>query len=85
MIRESRRALSCKELVELVTDYLEGRMSRLDRRRFERHLRGCSYCSAYLEQMRQVIRVLGRLTEESISPRAREELLVAFRDWKSAW
>jgi predicted anti-sigma-YlaC factor YlaD len=79
----SKEALSCKELVEVVTDYLEGRMPRRDRRRFERHLKDCPYCRTYLDQMRQVIRTLGRLTEESISPRAREELLVAFRDWNA--
>jgi anti-sigma factor RsiW len=75
--------LNCKELVELVTDYLEGRLPRSERRRFERHLKECPYCRTYLEQMRQVIRTLGRLTEESISPRARDELLVAFRDWNA--
>jgi len=77
----SRQAITCIELVELVTDYLEGRLERQDRRRFERHLKECPYCRTYLDQMRQVIRTLGRLTEESISPRARDELLVAFRDW----
>jgi anti-sigma factor RsiW len=79
----TKEPLSCKELVEIVTDYLEGRLPRRDRRRFEQHLKECPYCSAYLEQMRQVIRTLGRLTEDSISPRAREELLVAFRDWRA--
>lgn len=79
----SKEPLSCKELVELVTDYLEGRLARDERRRFERHLKGCPYCRTYLDQMRQVIRTLGRLTEESISPRARDELLVAFREWNA--
>jgi anti-sigma factor RsiW len=80
----SNEPLSCKELVELVTDYLEGRLTRGERRRFEGHLKDCPYCRNYVEQMRLVIRALGRLTEESISPRARDELLVAFRDWKAS-
>jgi anti-sigma factor RsiW len=76
-----RREMSCRELVELVTEYLEGTLSRRDRKRFEAHIAGCEYCTTYVEQMREVISTLGRLTEDSIAPRARQELLVAFRDW----
>jgi anti-sigma factor RsiW len=73
--------MPCRELVELVTDYLEGRLSSEDRTRFEAHISECDYCEAYLEQMRQTIRVLGRLPEESLSSEARDALLTAFRDW----
>lgn len=79
-----RRGLSCRELVELVSDYLEGALSPSDRARFERHIAGCPHCTAYLEQMRATLRLLGRIEEDSLSPRARDDLLVAFRDWKSA-
>ena len=80
----SRRAdLSCQQVVELVTDYLEGRLSRRDRRLFEKHLKACDGCSRYLEQMRETIRVLGRLQEQDIPKRTRDELLAAFRDWKT--
>ena len=58
--------LPCQELVELVTDYLEGRLPPLERLRFEAHLAQCGGCRTYLEQMRQTIRALGRLTEDSI-------------------
>jgi anti-sigma factor RsiW len=75
--------LACQELVELVTDYLEGVLPAAERARFEEHLTGCSGCRAYLEQMRQTIRVLHRLTEESLAPQAKEELLRVFRDWKT--
>jgi anti-sigma factor RsiW len=75
-------ALTCQELVELVTDYLEGTLSRRDRRRFEKHIKGCDGCSRYVEQMRLTIRAVGRLEEQHITARAREELLDAFRDWK---
>ena len=74
--------LACQELVELVTAYLDGGLSRRDRRRFERHIGGCENCSAYVEQMRLTIEASGRLTEEDIDPAAREELLAAFRGWK---
>ena len=75
--------IPCREMVELVTDYLEGALSWRERRRFERHIAGCDGCRAYLEQMRQTLRVLGRLDEETISPEARDALLRAFRDWSA--
>ena len=74
--------MSCRELVTLVTEYLEGTLRARDRRRFERHIRGCDGCTAYLEQMRDTIRLAGSLRESDISPQARRELLAAFRDWK---
>jgi anti-sigma factor RsiW len=77
------RPLACQELVELVTAYFDGSLSRTDRRRFRRHIEGCDNCSAYVEQMRLVIDASGRLTEDDIDPAAREELLDAFRGWKN--
>jgi anti-sigma factor RsiW len=74
--------MSCKELVEVVTDYLEGSMADTDRLRFEAHLEECPYCVNYVDQMRETITVLGELTEESISSEARGELLEAFRGWR---
>lgn len=81
MIEENLREMPCRELVELVTDYLEDRLSPEDRARFEAHLAECDACRLYLEQFRQTIRVLGRLPEESLSSEAREALLTAFRGW----
>jgi len=75
--------IPCQEMVELVTDYLEGALSWRERRRFERHIAGCDGCRTYLEQMRQTLRVLGRLDEENSSPEARDALLHAFRDWNA--
>ena len=74
--------MSCQELVELVTQYLEGTLSSSDRERFETHLAECPGCQTYLEQMRHVIATLGKLTEETIPPQAKAHLLEAFRDWK---
>jgi len=76
--------MPCQELVELVSDYLEGALSPVDRARFEAHIRECKGCTHYLEQMRLTIRLAGTLTAESMSQEARETLLRAFRDWRSA-
>jgi anti-sigma factor RsiW len=73
--------VSCRELVELVTAYFEGTLSWRQRRRFEKHIAGCQWCTRYLEQMETTIRVVGRIDEESISPEARDALLGAFSDW----
>ena len=75
--------LSCQELVELVTDYLEGALSAEETARFEEHLGRCTGCAAYLEQIRQTIELTGRLTPESLSPEAERALLDAFRGWRS--
>jgi anti-sigma factor RsiW len=77
------RPLVCRELVELVTDYLEGRLSAADRSRFEEHLDECDGCTGYVEQMRRTIEALGHIPEESLSPEAERELLAAFRDWRA--
>lgn len=74
--------MACKELVEVITDYLEGALSPADRLRFEQHLAACRHCVNYLEQMKASVHTLGRLTEKSIPPGARDDLLRAFRGWK---
>ncbi len=76
--------LSCKELVELVTEYLEDTLPTAARARFEAHLATCPGCRVYLDQVRQTVRALGKLAEEAIPPEARRELLQAFRNWKRA-
>jgi anti-sigma factor RsiW len=75
--------ITCQELVELVTQYLEAALPAEQRARFENHLAACPHCRVYLEQMQQTISATGRLTEESVPPGAREELLRAFRRWKA--
>lgn len=74
--------LSCRELVELVTDYLEDALTPADRARFEAHLADCVGCTNYLWQIRQTITLLGRLPDDSLSPDAEQILLAVFRDWK---
>ena len=75
--------LSCQELVELITDYLEGMLRAEMRQRFENHIAHCSGCQTYLEQMRATIRVTGTLKRESLSAEAEVALLDAFRGWRS--
>jgi anti-sigma factor RsiW len=74
--------LTCRQLVELFTEYLEGALSPPDRTRFEEHLMSCPPCRAYLEHMRQTIRLLGRIPEETVSPDAEAALVTAFRSWR---
>ena len=79
-----RVEMTCQELVELVTEYLEGTLAPSERQRFEAHLGRCDGCTTYLEQMRQLIAALGWLTEESIPEQVKQNLLQAFRDWKNS-
>ncbi|MGB0096308.1 MAG: zf-HC2 domain-containing protein [Solirubrobacteraceae bacterium] len=74
--------LTCRELVRLVTDYLEGALPETDVHRFDAHVTACDGCTTYLAQMQDTIRITGKLTEESLDPEARDELLAAFRTWK---
>ena len=83
-MNQQMEQLSCRELVELVTDYLEGVLSEEERARFEDHIGLCTGCRVYLEQMRQTISLLGHLPEEALSPDAERELLEAFRGWRSS-
>ena len=69
--------IACRELVTLVTDYLEDRLSPGDRMRFDEHIAGCRHCTAYLAQMRETIRLTGTLREEEIPPELRDALLAA--------
>ena len=77
------RGLACSEIVELVTEYLEGGLSTNDRERFEEHLGYCDWCVTYLEQMRQTIETAGRLREDDRDPALQDSLIEAFRNWRS--
>jgi anti-sigma factor RsiW len=81
--RHDDAGLTCRELVELVSDYLEDALPAAERSRFEAHIAGCEHCAAYLVQMRETLHLLGALTDDAISPQAHDDLRVAFRDWKA--
>ena len=78
-----RRDIVCERAVELVTDYLEGVLSRRDLRRFENHLKACPNCAAYLEQIRMTIQLAGAIEPDDLSPEARQDLTDLYRRWRS--
>jgi anti-sigma factor RsiW len=75
--------ITCTEIVEVVTDYLEGQVDDALRAEIEAHLALCPGCDHYLEQMRDTIRVMGRVPVESLSDAAREDLINAFRTFRT--
>ena len=76
-----RRRLTCQQMVELVTEYLDGVMEPRRRARFEEHLAGCDGCTAYLEQFRTTVVVAGRLDIGDVPAPVMSELLSVFRSW----
>jgi anti-sigma factor RsiW len=79
---ESDDHITCREVVELVTDYFEGTLPADEAELFEQHLNFCEGCAWYVEEMRATVTAVGRIREEDIPPETRERLLTAFRDWK---
>jgi len=75
--------LTCREMVELMSDYLEGALADDDRARFEQHLVLCEGCSAYLDQVRRTVLLAGRLRDHSLDPTVRDRLLQTFRAWRA--
>jgi anti-sigma factor RsiW len=74
--------MACQELVEMITEYLEGTLDADDRRRFEEHLSTCPGCRNYLEQIRTTIRLTGMQRPEALSPATMRGLLDVFRGWR---
>jgi anti-sigma factor RsiW len=81
--RSRPRGLVCQEVVELVTDYLEGALSAVDHRRFEAHLADCPHCTEYLAQIRETIRLAGRLAPRDLTPDMRTDLTDLYRRWRA--
>jgi anti-sigma factor RsiW len=82
-LRLRRRDIVCQQAVELVTDYLEGALSRADRRRFEAHLAGCPHCTEYLAQMRATIRLTGGVTADDLTEPMQDEFIELYRRWRA--
>ena len=78
------REMACQELVEVVTDYLDGALAADDRLRFEAHLAGCEACGEYVAQIRSTIDLVGHVDAETLSPELQQGLLDAFRRWRTA-
>jgi anti-sigma factor RsiW len=77
-----RSDLVCREAVELMTDYLEGALGWRQRRRLERHLRGCPACRAYLEQLRVTVAAMGEIEPDAVDPATREDLIELLRRYR---
>jgi anti-sigma factor (TIGR02949 family) len=77
------RELTCSEVVELITSYLDRRLSAADAERFEEHLAFCDGCSTYLEQMRATIAATGKVRDEDVPAELRDRLLATFRELRS--
>ena len=78
-----QKDLTCKELVQLLTDYLEEALPPPEIQRFQGHMGICPECVIYVEQMRITVRVTGQLPPESIDPSVRHRLIEVFRGWKA--
>ena len=76
--------MNCRQVVELMTDYIEGTLAPAERTRFEDHIAGCDGCTAYLEQMRMTRRIVGRLADVPMPQSVERDLLQAFRNWRRA-
>jgi anti-sigma factor RsiW len=83
MLSLRRKDIVCQEAVELVTEYLEGTLSRRDRRRFEAHLRACANCAAYLEQIKMTVELTGTIEPDDLTPEAQADLTELYRRWRS--
>jgi anti-sigma factor RsiW len=82
-LRIRRREIVCQQAVELVTDYLEGALSRADRRRFERHLAGCPHCTEYLAQMRATIELTGGVTADDLTAQMQDDFIELYQRWRA--
>ncbi|WP_116999536.1 zf-HC2 domain-containing protein [Desertimonas flava] len=78
-----RRSLACRQVVALLTDYLEDALSKGERNRLERHLAGCPHCREYLEQLRVTIRAAGEIDADEIDDETANELVAMYRRWRA--
>jgi predicted anti-sigma-YlaC factor YlaD len=78
----SAEALTCHDVIELLSDYIEGVLTADDHRRVDEHLALCDGCATYLEQMRETIRLSGMVSEDHVPEPEKSALLDAFRDWR---
>jgi anti-sigma factor RsiW len=83
MLSLRRHDIVCQQAVELVTDYLEGSLSRRDRRRFEAHVKACPNCANYLEQIKVTIALTGAIGVDDLTAEAKEDLTELYRRWRS--
>jgi predicted anti-sigma-YlaC factor YlaD len=78
---ESADHITCQEVVEVVSDYLEGALEPNELELLEQHVNFCEGCEWYVDQLRRTIATVGQMREEELPPESRERLLAAFREW----
>jgi len=78
----TKQALTCHEVIELLSNYIEGVLPADDRRRVDEHLALCDGCDTYLKQLRETIRLTGMVAEDQVPEDQKAALLAAFRDWR---
>ena len=81
---ESHDHLSCQEVVELVTGYLDGALSGEEAALFEQHLNFCDGCVWYVDQIKTTVEAVGEIRDEDIPPEAKDRLMTAFRNWRAS-
>jgi hypothetical protein len=74
--------VSCQEVVEVVSEYLERALPPGEAAAVEQHLNFCEGCVWYVDQIRTTVSTVGRLREEDVPPETRDKLLAAFREWR---
>jgi anti-sigma factor RsiW len=74
--------VTCRQVVQLLTDYLDGALSAADRARVDEHLAGCDACTAFIAQLRTMGRVTAELAAEDVPAPLKADLMRAFRDWR---
>jgi anti-sigma factor RsiW len=84
LFRRRRRALACRQVVELMTDYIEGTLPQPDRARLEAHLAGCPHCTEYLAQIRDLIGAAGHVEPDDLAPEAVDDLVTLYREWRTS-
>ena len=81
---ESHDHISCQEVVELVTGYLDGGLTAEQAALFEQHLNFCEGCVWYVGQIKTTVETVGEVREEDIPPEAKDRLMSAFREWRGS-
>jgi anti-sigma factor RsiW len=76
--------ITCREVVELVTSYLDGALPPEEATAFEQHLNFCDGCVTYVDQIRVTVATTGRVAEDDVAPEARDKLMAAFREWRTS-
>jgi anti-sigma factor RsiW len=82
MLFRRRRALVCRQAVELMSDHVDGALAARDRARLEAHLADCPHCTEYLAQIREVIVAAGRVEADDLPPQALDDLVTLYRRWR---